>query len=231
MVISKMPSIKMNLANVLYVSYLVPSVRIRPLVPPFLSLSTDDADQVYISFVAMKCRRVRLSIIPWPRFNYDQLNLRTYVTDPKTGNPAVYFFQSGVSLGVVPMLTRIMGIPWEKIVFEMDSTFQPAHTASGYWLGDLSFKVESPVGELPQDSIIEHLTGPMMGFMGPVGKTRSFRINHRALKVQPAILRSIEFPLPIEKRLINETELNNPANILMVPEAEFTVYLPPRGVS
>lgn len=228
---SKLSAVRMDLANVLYISYLVPSARIGSLVPRILPLATNENDQVYISFVAMKCFHVRLSILPWPRFNYDQLNLRTYVTDPKTGNPAVYFFQSGVSLRIVPILTRIMGIPWEKVSFNLDSTSQPRYRASGYWLGNLSFEIDSAADEIVPESVVHHITGSMMGFMGSEGKMRSIRINHRALEVKSAVLRNIRFPLPVEKGLVTDDELQKPDSVLLVPNAEFTVYFPPRSVS
>lgn len=226
--IAGLTSIRMGLTNVLYISYLVPSIRIRPLVPSFLSLATNQADQVYLSFVAMKCNRVRLAALPWPRFDYDQLNLRTYVIDPNTGEPAVYFFRSGVSLGVIPLLTRILGIPWEKIAFKMDFTSRPRYRASGHWLGDINCEIDAPAGVLPAESVIEHLTGPMRGFIGSEGKVRSFRIDHRTLEIQPALLRSIEFPLPVKEGLIMESELRYPDTVLIVPRAEFTIYLPPQ---
>jgi hypothetical protein len=224
--LADLTTIKMDLANVLYISYLVPLTRIRQYVPRMLAFASDAADRVYVSFVAMKCHRVRLSGLPWPQFNYDQLNLRTYVLDPQTGNPAVFFLQSGVSMGIVPVLTRLMGIPWEKIEFDLDSTSQPRYRVSGEWLGELNFEIESPVGVSPRESIVQHLTGPLMGFMGSENKLRSFRISHRVLKVQPAALRSIRFPLPVEKGLVTETELETPDNVFMVPKAEFNVHVP-----
>jgi hypothetical protein len=90
----KVLSIKMDLHNLLYVSYLVPVDRIRLLVPSELKLASFN-HKVFVSIVAMQCRRVHLFDLKWPSLSYDQLNLRTYVIDPKTGKPAVYFFKSG----------------------------------------------------------------------------------------------------------------------------------------
>jgi len=223
-------SVKMDLANVIYISYRLPVSRIRPLIPNVLPVASDHNNNAFVSFVAMSCRRVRLSAFPWPRFNYDQLNLRTYIRDPKTGDPAVYFFQSGVSLGIIPPITHLAGIPWEKISFQLHSDGVSGYQASGQWRDDIHFEIVAPDGELPEDSVVEHLTGPMMGFMGSNGKLRSFRISHRALEVRPARLKSIEFSMPINNGLITADKLRQPDSVLMVPHAQFTVYLPPRRI-
>jgi len=166
----------------------------------------------------------------WPYFNYDQLNLRTYVTDPKSSAPAVYFFHSGVSIGIVPRMTRLLGIPWEKISFNLDTSSTSAYRASGNWLGEVTFAIERHADDELEESVVRHLTGPLMGFMGGEGKVRGFRINHRLLEIRSAVLKSIRFPLPVEKGLVGEDELPKPDSVLMVPEAEFTVYLPPHRV-
>jgi hypothetical protein len=221
----------MDLYDVIYISYLVPMARIHHFIPPILSLAVDESERTYVSFVAMRCRRVKLSIFPWPCFHYDQLNLRTYVIDPITDTPAVYFFRSGVSLGIVPMLTRIISIPWERITFQLDENYSSRYYASGNWLGELYFEIELSTEGVQEKSIIDHLTGPMIGFMGSQNKLRRFKITHQALEVQSAVLRKIRFPLPVEKGLVMDSELQKPDSVLIVPEAKFTVYLPPRSIS
>jgi len=228
--ISRLTTVKMDLENVIYISYLVPVERIRQHVPQILPLVSENEGRVYVTFVAMKCHRVRLSGMGWPRFNYDQLNLRTYVTDPKSGALAVYFFHSGVSIGIVPRMTGLLGIPWEKISFDLDTSSTSSYRASGNWLGEVAFEIERRADDELEESIVRHLTGPMMGFMGGKGKVRGFRINHRPLEVRSAVLKSIRFPLPVEKGLVRGDELQKPDSVLLVPEAEFTVYLPPHRV-
>ena len=228
--LSRFTTVKMDLEDLIYISYLVPSDRLRKTVPLVLPIASDGEGQVYVSFVAMKCKRVRLSGLRWPRFNYDQLNLRTYVSDPQTGAPAVYFLQSGVSISTVPLITRLLGIPWEKISFDLNMIAGSLYQASGKWLGEIEFEIESRNNEAVQESIIHHLTGPMIGFIGDEGKLRRFKIGHRSLKVHPVVLNSIRFPLPVSRGLIMENELQRPDNVLMVPKTEFTVYLPPHRV-
>jgi len=228
---SRFTTVRMDLENLIYISYRVPVSRIRPLVPPILSIASDDENRAYVSFVAMRCRNVRLSACSWPRFNYDQMNLRTYVIDPQTSGAAVYFFQSGVSIGIVPVITRLMGIPWQKIAFNLDKRSPSTYRASGHWRGAVAFEIESRRNEPLQELVVRHLTGPMMGFMGSQGNLCSFNIRHRSLEVQAGTLHSIRFPFAIQEGLVTEIELKQPDSVLMVPEAEFEIYLPPHRVS
>ncbi len=225
-----MAIVRINLHNVIYISYLVPVKRIRPLVPKALKLACDESSRVYISFVAMECRQARLSAFPFIKLSYYQLNLRTYVSDPKTGDAAVYFFNSGVSIGIISVFTRFIGIPWEKISFNLSKNYDGIYHATGYWCGELRFEIDASSSKDLNDSIVSHITGPMMGFIGPEGKTQGFRINHKSLKVHPAVLNKIEFPLAVDKGLVRNIELNNPDSIFLVPEAEFTIFLPPAKV-
>ncbi|MFH2044140.1 MAG: DUF2071 domain-containing protein [Pseudomonadota bacterium] len=225
-----MATVRINLHNVIYISYLVPADRIRPFVPHVLNLVPDENNKVYISFVAMECRQTRLSAFPFIKFSYQQLNLRTYVSDPKTGDLAVYFFNSGVSLGFISVLTRLIGIAWEKITFNLNKGYDGKYNATGYWLGDFNFEIDTALSKELNNSTVSHITNPMMGFIGPEGKTRSFKIYHKALKVYSAVLNKIKFPLPEEKGFITYKELTNPDSVLMVPEAEFIIFLPPSKV-
>lgn len=233
--LSRMARIRMDLYNVIYISYQVPATMIRSKVPGVLPLQSSEKGTVYLSLVAMECRQVRLAGCPWPRFNYDQLNLRTYVTDPGTGEPAVYFLKSGVSMGLVPILTRIMGIPWEKISFKLEKRpsreEKGVYHASGHWLGGVSFEISSPAGDIPDESKVRSITGPLTGFMGTAGRLRRFGISHRALRTLPATMNEIRFPLLADMGLVSEDSILRPDNVLLVPEAEFTVHLPPSKIT
>lgn len=240
--LNQLISLKMMLHHVLYISYLVPASRIRPLVPNVLPLATPFPDQVFVSIVGMKCNRVRLSGFPWPSFDYDQLNIRTYVTDPHTGHHAVYFFHSGVASPLVPLLTRIFAIPWKKIAFELQENRgedQPRLTyrAIGRWKEDLNFEIEESESSregievfVDPESEIIHITGPLIAFMEYRGHTMRFEISHLPLEVHRASLLGIRFRMPAAMGILKEEELSKPDSVLLVPRTEFTVHLPPRRV-
>lgn len=82
-------SVTMKLCDILYLSYLVPASRIRPFVPEILPMAYID-DRVFISIVIFHSSGVRLVNLPSLRFDYNQINLRTYVKDPQTKNHGFY---------------------------------------------------------------------------------------------------------------------------------------------
>ncbi|SEM44671.1 Uncharacterized conserved protein (COG2071) [Syntrophus gentianae] len=221
-------TIKMDLHNVLYVSYLVPVDRVRPVVPSELTLAASKG-RVFLSIVAMQCRNVHLSRLEWPGFNYDQLNLRTYVLDPKTGNPSVYFVKSGVSSTFIPFATRILGIPWERITFDLlkerSEEGEDFYKAIGNWNGDIEIWMKPSDMKGLDRTVIESITGPRVGFIGRGGSVKRIAIEHKVLDVRRLSLLRIRFPLPVEAGLLSASELENPDSVLIVPESQFSVYI------
>ncbi|OPY89476.1 MAG: hypothetical protein A4E72_01095 [Syntrophus sp. PtaU1.Bin208] len=221
-------TIKMDLHNVLYVSYPVPVDRVRPRVPSELTLAAVQG-RVFLSIVSMQCRNVHLSGLKWPSFHYDQLNLRTYVLDPKTGKPSVYFFKSGVSSTFIPVATRILGIPWERISFDLveerSEEGEDFYKAVGSWDGDIEIWMKASDEEDLNSAVIESITGPRLGFIGSGGSLKRIAIEHEVLDVRRLSLLRIRFPLPVEAGLLSVSELENPDSVLIVPESRFSVYL------
>jgi len=219
----------MDLRDVLYISYRVPSTRIRPLVPSALPLASID-DRVFVSLVAMQCRQVHISSLKWLGFNYDQINLRTYVIDPETGKPAVYFFKSGVSSRFISMATRIIGIPWQRISFALRIESSginniDKYRASGHWYGDIDIEMQTS-GDINQDmSTVEHITGPRAGFIGSGDSLKRIDIEHKALEIRALSLSRFKFSLPVEAGLLQESELESPNSVLMVPVSKFTIHI------
>jgi uncharacterized protein YqjF (DUF2071 family) len=234
--------VKMELHHVLYVSYLVPAARVRPHVPDTLKLSTMAGDRVFVSVVSMRCNGVRMTAFPWPAFNYSQLNIRTYVRDWHTGQPAVCFLHSGVSSTAVSSLTRLFDLGWQKAVFAVQASQSQDgryrdYVADGYWNGDIkigaceSDRAGKAVEPLENwRSLVDHLTAPLIGFGGSKGNSKRFEIIHRPLEVRSGVLRSIRFELLQSMNLVDDAALGEPHDVLLVPEAEFTVCLPPRRV-
>ena len=77
---------------------------------------------------------------------------------------------------------------------------------------------------------IDYLTGPLIGFIGPEGKTSRFAIRHKPLQHLAGRVYDINFPLIAKSGLLDSEKLTNPSNVLLVPEAQFTVILPPRRI-
>ncbi len=240
--LARLAWVRMELHDVLYVSYLVPAAEVRRHVPDMLQLSTMAGDRVFVSVVSMKCSGVRMTAFPWPAFHYAQLNIRTYVRDPNTGQPAVCFLHSGVSSAAVSSLTSLFGLGWQKAAFGVRASQSRDgryldYAAEGHWNGDIkisaaeSGRPEKPVEPLESwRSLVDHLTTPLIGFGGPKGNCQRFEIIHRPLEVRSAGLQSIQFELLRSMNLVDDAALGEPHNVLLVPRAQFTVCLPPRRV-
>jgi hypothetical protein len=241
--LNRIMRVHMMLHNVFYVSYLIPESRVRPLVPPELNLAAIEQDKVFVSVVVLQCKRTRASLLPFPSFNYNQINVRTYVKDPQTGKQAVYFLKSGVTSALVSLLTRTMGILWQHIAFNLQvSTDESSHytacDVSGYWHGEFSLKArgtQALPGHIPPfeetKSAIDYLVRPLIGCFGRESQVRRFRIWHPEVIPFEGWLDRFHFPILNSLNLIDEKEIMKPQSVLFVPQAGFEIYLPPAKVT
>ncbi|MEJ2740274.1 MAG: DUF2071 domain-containing protein [Dehalococcoidia bacterium] len=184
----------MLLNNVVYVSYMLPAKRILPLVPDKLSLALVDGEKAFLSIVILRCRDVHLASFPFPRFDYYQLNVRTYVIDPYTGNQAVYFLKSGVTALPISTATRVFGLSWQHIKLTVET---------------------------------ENGIRPLIGFYRWGTGMGRFEIRHPEVYPVAMHLNTFHFRVPGESDLLGTDELLRPHSVLFVPEALFSIYLPP----
>jgi len=236
---TKLMRVEMLLRHVLYVSYLVPASRLRPIVPDILPLAIVEGDSGFVSVVILRSTRVRLSSLPLPRFDYSQINVRTYVTDPQSGNQAVYFLKSGVTSAIISLLTRAIGVPWERIECAVnvridEQLHYTAYEAFGQWGGDFSIKAEEammpPTSMLPfkdTESAIDYLVRPLTGFFAHNERVGRFSIWHPDVKPRAGIIKGFHFPLLNSMNVVDETMTHEPHSVLLVPEARFHIYMPP----
>jgi len=237
-ILRKLFCVMMTLRDVLYISYTVPTARLRKLVPEPLQLATVGKDLAFISIVVLRSTRVRLRLLPFPRFNYKQLNIRTYVTDPVTGRHAVYFLRSGVTSALISLVTRISGIPWQHIDLETEvnpNKETDSYTASGHWEGNYYLKSQSllddskglPLFENRRDAV-DFLIRPLIGFIGDKGRLGRFNIQHPEVEPQSWQLTELDFPLFTNLGMVDELE--NPHSVFFLPKADFAIYFPPKTI-
>jgi len=232
-------SVEMELYDILYLSYLIPASRVRPLVPDILPLATVGSDRVFFSVVTFHSTGVRLVSLPSLRFAYDQINLRTYVTDPYTGNHGVYFFRSGITSATTSFFTRLLKLPWENISFAVraerdEGNYYTRYIASGQWHGEIHIEVREEDSQfkdfLPfanQEEAIQYLTGPLIGFYGLSGKTRRFEVRHSHIQLRSDKVLQVNFPFLTTLKLLEDGEIRQPYNLLLAPHGQFHVSLPP----
>jgi len=230
-------SVGIGLQHVLYVSYLVPAERVRPHVPDILPLAVRSDDSVFVSVVVLKSKLDGLSYLPGPFLPYDQVNLRTYVVDPRTGGPAVYFFRSAVKSRIVAGLTRLVGLGWEHGRFNIRLISEARagrvrHTTTGDWHGRLQIEASVALEEDAEKEmdgsadVVKHLTGPLVGYYG----TKRFGIWHPPLRPTQAHVESIRFDLLASSGLVDPGRIAEPDSVLAVAESRFRIYLPPTRV-
>jgi len=238
----KLTQVQMKLRHVAYLSYLLPTAQVRHLVPDVLPLSAVDENKVFVSIVVLQNRDVRLASFPLVRFNYNQINVRTYVKDPYTGNQAVYFLKSGVTSAPISILTRIVGPSWQKVtlnieVKQTDPRRYDRYMALGQWSGDFHLAAEETkldLGEItPFDSVesaTNYLIRPLIGLYGPQGRIGRFEISHPP--IEPRAMRLLDFQWPVldAMGLVSDEKIREAHNVLLVPESRFSIFLPARRV-
>lgn len=230
--------VRMTLSNVIYISYAVPTRILQSSVPSVLSLNTVSDDIAFMSLVVLRSTQVRLSFFPMLKFGYNQCNIRTYVIDPITGQPAVYFISSGVTSRVISLATGTIGIPWEFIELTTDlgvSKGIRSSSISGAWEGQFFIEVQADtdISDVPlffQDRMaaVNFLIRPLIGFAGDEQRLMRFTIQHP--EVQPESWSLMELDCPLFKRLVPIDDFKNPHSVFYLPTADFSISLPPTRI-
>ena len=233
-------TVLMDIYDVLYLSYLVPDSRLRPFLPATMGLAARSSGRTIISLVLFLSRNVRASFLPFLRFSYEQANVRTYVIDPQTGAPAVFFLKSGITSRLVSTVTGLLGIPWHPISMRIDASgggpFRE-YAASGSFEGDFLARLTQNTGPAPAmeffhdpEEAVRFLTGPTTGFYGLRDGLVRFEVEHSTIMPVTGILSAIEFPLLVRSGLLTGEELMAPHSALMARHGRFRVSMPPAKI-
>jgi hypothetical protein len=237
--LKRVTRIEMLLRDVLYISYCLPVSVLRPLVPACLPLRLVGEDKGFLSIVIINCQNVHLGAMPFPRFNYNQLNLRTYVLNPESGRPAVYFLKSGVTSPVISALTRGIGIPWQRIKFETQSSVDSGNhlleiKAVGTWQKDFKIIAGRDFVPLPNISPFDNITSavdflirPLEGYFYNGTRLGHIMIQHPEITPQFGALKMLDFPLLNEAVNTRDIVPEKPQSVFFVDKAHFFIYMPP----
>jgi len=229
-------SVDMVVENILYLFYLVPASRLRPLIPDPLSMLTVN-DHVFLSVVTFHCAGVRLTALPYPRFAYDQINIRTYVKDPMTGKDGAYFFRSAINSYSVTFLTHALKLPWKTAPFHIEAVYDKRNRCKNYrltgdWNGRTSIEASEEDTPLRTDVTPPRLlTGPLIGFYLLDHKILRFEVKHPEEQTRSCRIIEIRFPLLSKSGLLTEDEIKQPNCAFLAKRIDFRTYLPPRIIS
>jgi uncharacterized protein YqjF (DUF2071 family) len=235
-------TVQMDIHDVLYLSYLIPEKRLRPAIPDNVPFAVTSQDKTIVSLVIFHSRNVRASFFPFFRFNYNQANIRTYILDPVTGKPAVFFLKSGITSPFIAAVTRILGIPWQYISmgFDVQHDHNPSYqyAAEGSWEGDFNIRLkenEDPLLNMEPfqtlDEAIHFLTSPSVGFYRSSDGFIRFEVHHSPIKPSMGKISAITFPILVHSGLLTDGELWLPHSALIAPHGLFSISMPPTRVS
>lgn len=235
--------VQMELQNVLYLSYLVPVSQVRQLVPKILPLNVIGKDKVFVSLVLLRCVKAGLPYLPFPRFTYNQINIRTYVRDPDSGRNGVYFISSGISSTFISYLAGAFNLMWQRINVEYDflrdNFNRKRHLSStGMWCGDFIIDARCTDDEIQKippftDNVqaFNYLVQPLSGFYGQQDNVRKISIRHPEVCPQAVQVQEVSFPLLNTLEIVDENTTGRPDTAFVVPEAYFHIDLPPQKVT
>jgi hypothetical protein len=237
--LKRLMTVEMLLRDMLYVSYLVPVSTLDPFLPSVLRPAAVDGGNVFVTLVIFRGKTSGAATIPMPRIPFDQVNIRTYVIDPVTDRPSVYFIRCGISGAVITFLYRILsGMPVEHTPFSImtdknSSGCYSRYRVSGEWNGTLAIEAEeiSPaLASLPPfpsvREAIDYLIDPLVGFYTDGRVLRRLTIFHDPLI--PRVCRPVRIAFPYLSALgiVPDEAVLAPHNILLVPFTPFLIHLP-----
>lgn len=235
-------TVAMDICDVLYLSYLVPEERLRSFVPFTLGFAARSEGRTILSLVLFHSRNVRASFMPFLRFSYDQANIRTYVIDPSTRSPAVFFLKSGITSRLVSVAAGALGIPWQPISMRLETNpgNSPVndYAATGRFEGDFEIRLtKGPVSparmvwfRTPEEAV-HFLTGPLIGFYNSSRGLVRFEVEHSPMEPSMGRLSIMECPVLVSSGLLMKEELRSPHSALIARHGLFKVSMPPARVS
>ncbi len=234
------PSVLMVLRDMLYISYLLPAERIARMVPRSLVPATADGRNGFLSLVIFKGNTKKAFHIPAPPIPYDQVNIRTYVVDPRTGGTAVYFIRCGINGGFITFMYRkLSGMPVEHCAFTItadtgDAGHYDSYRVEGVWRGRFTITASETAPAVTgldpfpdTDKALLYLMDPAAGFYPARGSLRRLEIFHAPLKPRVCTATGVSFPCLEDLGLLNGKEIGDPHNLLLVPYTPFEIFLPP----
>jgi hypothetical protein len=228
------------------VTYCVEPEALRPYIHPRFALETitDEAGHTWalLSVVPFEDVDFRFVRFPWLKWRFGQTNYRVYVRDGETGEHVVWFLGTTLASWTAVWPRYGWRLPWHKASIQFDTAYDEAngrytryemHTPGGWAAVELALADSGePPPSLPGFPDLETglvlLTHPLRGYYyRRDGSLGSYHIWHNRLTPTYGRLLSAQFHLLADYGLVPLGETSRVHSVLMQPETEFTIYLPP----
>jgi hypothetical protein len=229
------------------ITYAVEPEVVRPFlhprfVPDCVVLAS--GTKALLSVVPFEDQDFRLAARPSPRWRFGQTNYRIYVRDTESGERVVWFLGTTLGSWTVALPRFYWRLPW----FRGRYAFECAQDADGRYTSfrvrtestwgpvmlDLTHEPTTPLsfpGFPDEETGLVFLTHPLRGYYTRRdGRLGSYAVWHERMTPTTGRVRSADFGLLDRLKIVPRAEQGTPYSVLIQPEIEFLVRLPPRVV-
>ena len=229
------------------ISYKVRIEKIQHLIPdPFKLWTFKENGKEYALISAVPFKDKDFSFYRLTRllkFNFYQTNFRTYIVDKRDNSNSAWFF--GTTLGsftsIIP--DKIWKMPWKygkynfkykSNGFEYSEYKMTFKSKQGDGIVDIKnsgsdMKILQGFNSLEQQVLI--LTHPVIGYYDLNEKEfGTYEIWHPKIDLKEGIANELYFHIFEKLGFLSKQEMQNPHSVLITPEIEFDILLPPKKV-
>ena len=252
-VVAKTPAAGLDVETTLrhfsIITYAVEPASLRPHIDQRfdLNLIRDKRghEKALISVVPFLDRDFRCRRWPRARFHFGQTNYRAYVRDRKSGANVVWFFGTVLDSPLVTIPKYWWGLPWHRARMSIDCRYKESSCryqsyeiqARSSWapakirLRDTGEPPAELEGFTDVESGLVLLTHPLLGyFYRRDGRLGTYRVWHDRMQPTVGTVEEAWFPRLERLGLVTAEDCGNIHSVLMQPEIDFTIYLPPSRV-
>jgi uncharacterized protein YqjF (DUF2071 family) len=235
-----------RLADFAIITYSVRPERLRPLIHERFALDTIDigaGERALLSVVPFRDLDFTAAAFPFPKFSFGQTNYRVYVRDRLSGEHCVWFIGTTLASWTVALPRYLWRLPWHAGRMRFDCelsdgryTHYEMETDSRWAPASLQLRSVDAAAQHPgfpdEESAQVCLTHPLTGYYYRCdGTLGSYRVWHDQLELHGGEVLEARFGLLDRLGLVPFAEQAQPYSVLLQPETEFTIYLPPVAVS
>lgn len=182
-------------------------------------------------------------LLPFAKFRFGQTNHRAYVIDRATGEHCVWFFGTTLGSPVVRLARALWRIPWHPARYEVACHYD----ARARRYDRYHYRIDSPWCaarveledsgepfvqaegfEMPDEMRVV-LTHPVTGYFYRLdGRLGTYSVWHKEMAGTRATGRDLYFSMYERLELLSAAEMQRPHSVMICPDIEFQVHLPPR---